>query len=35
MKENQSSLWSANEEIKKNSNLEHFCKNLDKKNLLK
>ena len=35
MKENQSSLWSANEEIKKKSNLEHFCKNLDKKKLLK
>lgn len=35
MKENQSSLWSANEEIKRSSNLEHFCKNLDKKNLLK
>jgi len=35
MKENQSSLWSPNEEMKKNSNLERFCKNLDKKNLLK
>tara|TARA_B100000029_G_scaffold508484_1_gene595445 strand:+ start:609 stop:2573 length:1965 start_codon:yes stop_codon:yes gene_type:complete len=35
MKENQSSLWSPNEEIKKNSNLEFFCKKLDKKNHLK
>ena len=35
MRENQSSLWSPNEEVKKNSNLEDFCKYLDKKNLLK
>ena len=35
MRENQSSLWSPNEEVKKNSNLEYFCKHLDKKNLLK
>ena len=35
MKENQSSLWSPNEEIKKSSNLGRFCKHLDKKNLLK
>ena len=35
MTENQSSLWSANEEVKKNSNLEHFSKYLDKKDLLK
>ena len=35
MKENQSSLWSPNEEVKKNSNLSFFCKHLDKKNLLK
>ena len=35
MKENPSSLWSPNEEIKKNSNLEYFCKYLDKKNILK
>ena len=25
MKENQSSLWSPNEEVKKNSNLSFFC----------
>ena len=35
MKENPSSLWSADEETKKNSNLSLFCKNLDKKKLLK
>jgi len=35
MKENQSSLWSPNEEVKKNSNLSFFCQHLDKKNLLK
>tara|TARA_B100000029_G_scaffold201107_1_gene199333 strand:- start:253 stop:2217 length:1965 start_codon:yes stop_codon:yes gene_type:complete len=35
MTENQSSLWSANEEIKKNSNLGYFCKHLSKKKLLK
>ena len=35
MKENQSSLWSPNEEVKKNSNLSFFCQHLDKKKLLK
>ena len=35
MRENQSSLWSPNEEIKKNSKLENFCKYLDKKTLYK
>ena len=35
MKVNQSSLWSPNEEIKKNSKLESFCKYLDKKTLYK
>ena len=35
MKENQSSLWSPNEEIIKNSKLEFFCQHLEKKNLLK
>ena len=35
MSQNTSSLWSANEEIKKNSNLRRFCKYLDKKNHLK
>ena len=35
MKVNQSSLWSPNEEIKKNSKLENFCKYLDKKTLYK
>ena len=35
MNENQSSLWSPSEEVKKNSELKKFCKQLDKKNLLK
>ena len=35
MRENQSSLWSANEDIKEQSNLENFCKHLEKKNLFK
>ena len=35
MKVNQSSLWTPNEEIKKNSKLESFCKYLDKKTLYK
>ena len=35
MKVNQSSLWSPDEEIKKNSKLENFCKYLDKKTLYK
>ena len=33
MTENQSSLWSANEADKKNSQLEKFCQNLEKKGL--
>jgi len=33
MAKNQSSLWSANEEYRKNSQLEKFCKNLEKKGL--
>ena len=35
MTENHSSLWSANEELKKNSQLEKFCKRLEKKGLFK
>ncbi len=35
MRENKSSLWSANEDAKKKSNLGLFCKELDKKKLLK
>ena len=35
MKENPSSLWSPNEEVKKNSNLEYFSRYLDKKDILK
>ncbi len=35
MKKNQSSLWSADEEVKKKSQLEKFCKNLEKKNIFK
>jgi len=35
MTKNQSSLWSADEEYKKNSQLEKFCKNLEKKGLFK
>ncbi len=35
MIENQSSLWSANEAYRKNSRLEKFCENLEKKGLLK
>ena len=35
MKENPASLWSPDEETKKNSNLAVFCKNLDRKKLLK
>ena len=35
MIENQSSLWSANEGSKKNSQLEKFCKCLEKKVFLK
>ena len=35
MKKNKASLWTPNEEIVKNSNLEFFCKNLHKKRLLK
>ncbi len=35
MKKVDSSLWSANEEIKKKSNLEQFCRSLDKKKFLK
>ena len=34
MKKNESSLWSANEEEKKRSKLEYFCKILDKKKFL-
>ncbi len=35
MIDNQSSLWSANEVYRKNSLLEKFCKNLEKKGLFK
>ena len=35
MIKNDTSLWSPNQEIKNNSNLENFCKYLDKKELLK
>tara|TARA_B100000945_G_scaffold161911_1_gene129968 strand:- start:480 stop:2444 length:1965 start_codon:yes stop_codon:yes gene_type:complete len=35
MRENPTSLWSPNEEIKKTSNLENFCRYLDKKKLFK
>jgi len=35
MKNDLSSLWSPNEEIKKKSKLEFFCRHLDKKKLLK
>tara|TARA_B100000686_G_C16772618_1_gene966241 strand:+ start:255 stop:2222 length:1968 start_codon:yes stop_codon:yes gene_type:complete len=35
MKKDSSSLWSSNEEGKKTSNLEFFCRELDKKNILK
>tara|TARA_Y100001970_G_scaffold85540_1_gene107890 strand:+ start:685 stop:2649 length:1965 start_codon:yes stop_codon:yes gene_type:complete len=35
MKKNSSSLWSPDEDVKKNSNLEFFCRNLSRKNLLK
>tara|TARA_B100002052_G_C15884377_1_gene600869 strand:+ start:656 stop:2623 length:1968 start_codon:yes stop_codon:yes gene_type:complete len=35
MIKNHSSLWSANEDVKKKSNLAQFCKQLDKKKLLK
>jgi len=35
MKKNSSSLWSPNEEIRRKSKLELFCRNLDKKKLLK
>ena len=35
MTENQSSLWSADEECKKNSQLEKFCKHLEKRGFFK
>jgi len=35
MTENQSSLWSANEEFRKNSQLEKFCEHLEKKGIFK
>ena len=35
MVKNYASLWSPNEEIKRNSNLEGFCRHLDKKKILK
>ena len=35
MKENQSSLWSPNEELRSKSKLELFCRDLDKKKILK
>ena len=35
MTKNQSSLWSANEEFRKNSQLEKFCEHLEKKVFLK
>ena len=35
MIKNQSSLWSANEAYRKNSRLEKFCQNLEKKGLFK
>ena len=34
MVKNYASLWSPNEEIKRNSNLEGFCRHLDKKKFL-
>ena len=35
MKKNESSLWSPNEDTKKNSNLGNFCKYLSNKKILK
>ena len=35
MTKNQSSLWSANEEFRKNSQLEKFCEHLEKKGIFK
>ena len=35
MRKDSSSLWSPNEEVRKKSKLEIFCKHLDRKKLLK